>query len=46
MKKKWIKIGVLILVLALFLAFGVSRLIVNNRGTEDETVGLGEPTLP
>lgn len=46
MKKKWIKIGVLILVLALFLALGISCLLVNNRGTEDEMVELGEPTLP
>ena len=38
MKKKWIKIGVLILVLALFLALGISCLLVNNRGTEDEMV--------
>lgn len=43
MKKRWIKAGVLTLVFAAALA--VSSLITN-RGTDDLTISLGEPTLP
>lgn len=43
MKKRWIKAGVLILVFVA--ALGISSLITN-RGTDDSTISLGEPTLP
>lgn len=43
MKKRWIKAGVLILV---FIAALVISSLITNRGTDDSTISLGEPTLP
>lgn len=42
-KRKWIKAGILVLVF--ILAVIISSLIMS-RGTDDQTVSLGEPTLP
>lgn len=42
-KKKWIKVGILVLVF--LLALIISSLIIN-RGTKDQTISMGEPTLP
>lgn len=41
--KKWVKIGVLFLI---FLAAVVASSLIINRGTDDQTISLGEPTLP
>lgn len=41
--KKWVKIGVLFLI---FLTAVVVSSLIINRGTDDQTISLGEPTLP
>lgn len=43
MKKRWMKAGVLFLV---FIAALVVSSLIINRGTDDSTISLGEPTLP